>query len=232
MKSTLFTLLTLASQLRQVECFWRMICDKPIVTARIDPIISSGAVSAHTHSVTGPSDFDYAATYADLRGSNCTTCQVTQDHSAYWVPQLYYTHENGTYEAIGMTGGLTVYYLPRGDPGPAGKILAVPNGLRMIAGDPFRRSYNSSDVAQRAMGFSCLGGVGYTKSLEGINNCPNGLRAEVFFPNCWDGVNLDSADHSSHMAYSGDDGNGGCPSSHPVKLVSLFYEAMVKIIRV
>jgi len=25
------------------------------------------------------------------------------------------------------------------------------------------------------------------------------LRAEVFFPSCWDGVNLDSSDHSSHV---------------------------------
>ena len=36
----------------------------------------------------------------------------------------------------------------------------------------------------------------------------------VDFPQCWDGVNLDSPDHKSHMAYA----NNGCPSTHPVAL--------------
>ena len=36
--------------------------------------------------------------------------------------------------------------------------------------------------------------------------CTGGLRAEVTFPSCWDGLNLDSADHKSHMAYPGPDG--------------------------
>ena len=51
------------------------------------------------------------------------------------------------------------------------------------------------------------------------------MRAQVFFPSCWDGVNLDSADHTSHMSYPIQNYNGGdCPDSHPVQLVSLFYE--------
>lgn len=155
---------------------------------------------------------------------------MTQDKSAYWVPQLYYVHQNGTYESVDLITGITTYYLSRGTPGPAGKVLAIPNGLRMLAGDPFRRSYNDSDVAQRAIGYSCLGGNGYTNALSDITNCPNGLRAEIFFPNCWDGVNLDSSDHKSHVVYSGDDGNGACPASHPVKIVSLFFEVMVRFL--
>lgn len=227
MRTTFISLLAIASQLHGVESFWRMICDRAIVTARIDPIISPGAISAHTHSITGASGVDYGATYDDLRNSKCTTCQVTQDLSAYWVPQLYYVHENGTYESVDLVTGITVYYLSRGEAGPAGKVLAAPAGLKMIAGDPFRRSYNSSSVEDRAIGFSCLGGSqpNYNQ-LSDISNCPNGLRQEIFFPNCWDGVNLDSADHASHMAYSGDSGNGACPSTHPVKIVSLFYEVM------
>ena len=35
------------------------------------------------------------------------------------------------------------------------------------------------------------------------------------FPECWDGQNLDSSDHHSHMAY---DVEGVCPASHPVAL--------------
>ena len=56
------------------------------------------------------------------------------------------------------------------------------------------------------------------------------MRAQVFFPSCWDGVNLDSADHKSHMAYPIQNYNSGdCPSTHPVHLVSLFYEMVVSV---
>ena len=62
------------------------------------------------------------------------------------------------------------------------------------------------------------------------HNCPDGMRAQVFFPSCWDGVNLDSADHKSHMAYPIQNFNSGdCPSTHPVHLVSLFYEMLVSV---
>ena len=57
--------------------------------------------------------------------------------------------------------------------------------------------------------------------------CPGGIRASVIFPSCWDGKNLDSPDHASHMAYS----PGGqtlapasCPSTHPVRVPQLMYE--------
>lgn len=62
------------------------------------------------------------------------------------------------------------------------------------------------------------------------HNCPDGMRAQVFFPSCWDGVNLDSSDHKSHMAYPIQDFNeGDCPESHPVHFASLFYEMIVSV---
>lgn len=216
----------LLASVNGADAFWRMICNKPITTARLDPIISPGSVSMHTHSITGPSSFDQSSTFESLRAADCTTCTVQEDRSAYWVPQLYYVRSDGQYQAVKQVGGVTVYYLQRGTPNADGKYRAFPAGLHMIAGNPFRRSYDASDIEQEQIGFSCLGGTGYTKTLQGMSNCPNGLRAEIFFPNCWDGVNLDSPDHKSHMAYSGKDGNGACPSSHPVKLISIFFEAM------
>ena len=51
----------------------------------------------------------------------------------------------------------------------------------------------------------------------------------MFFPGCWDGVNLDSADHKSHMAYPSGIDSGECPSSHPVHLISLFYEVWYSV---
>ena len=44
---------------------------------------------------------------------------------------------------------------------------------------------------------------------------------------CWDGVNLDSPDHKSHVAFpaSGSFESGGpCPASHPVKIPQILYE--------
>lgn len=46
---------------------------------------------------------------------------------------------------------------------------------------------------------------------------------------CWDGVNLDSPDHKSHVAYpvGGTFETGApCPSTHPVKIPQLFFEIM------
>ncbi|BFZ55263.1 hypothetical protein PYCC9005_002303 [Savitreella phatthalungensis] len=222
----LATFLLLASWLTGADAFFRMLCSKAITVARLDPIVSPGTASMHTHAIMGPSSFFDNVTYNDLRNADCSTCVATQDKSAYWVPQLYHVSQAGQYTAVGLVGGITVYYLQRGPPGPAGKILAVPNGLRMIAGDPFRRTQNNSDLTQSQIGWVCLGGAGYNGNFSTFGNCPNGLRQQIFFPNCWDGVNLDSPDHKSHMAYSGPDGNYACPASHPVKLVSLFYEVM------
>jgi Domain of unknown function (DUF1996) len=60
-------------------------------------------------------------------------------------------------------------------------------------------------------------------------NCPDGLRAQVFFPSCWDGVNLDSSDHKSHMAYPDGIDNGRCPPTHPHHLVSIFFEVLFSV---
>lgn len=44
---------------------------------------------------------------------------------------------------------------------------------------------------------------------------PNPANLIVKFPECWDGVNLDSPDHRSHMAF---DSHNVCPASHPVRV--------------
>jgi hypothetical protein len=49
------------------------------------------------------------------------------------------------------------------------------------------------------------------------------------FPACWDGVNLDSPDHQSHMANTTRGAfreAGPCPASHPVRVPQLAYETM------
>ena len=54
-------------------------------------------------------------------------------------------------------------------------------------------------------------------------NCPQGLRAQIQFQSCWDGVNVYLSDQS-HVAYMSQIDNGYCPPSHPVQLPHLFFE--------
>jgi len=42
---------------------------------------------------------------------------------------------------------------------------------------------------------------------------------------CWDGVNVDSPDHKSHVAYPAGI-LGACPSSHPVEIPQVFIETI------
>ncbi|KAI4719470.1 WSC-domain-containing protein [Aureobasidium sp. EXF-10727] len=213
--------------------FFRMPCPGRIVTERADPIISPGQVSGHVHTISGGNGFKFDMTYADARSSSCSSCPIKQDLSNYWTPSLYYQHQNGSFENVhqsgdgqGTYGGMTVYYLQRGGPNND-KLKAFPEGFRMVAGNPFKRNH-TDDFESEAVSFVCLDYSAGSSTSDGLptKNCPDGLRAQVFFPSCWDGVNLDSADHKSHMSYpvGGSYDSGKCPDSHPVHLISIFYE--------
>ena len=99
----------------------------------------------------------------------------------------------------------------------------------MVAGNPELRNFTNTEE-QLAVSYACLNYNGpatpQTQAFPTVN-CPDGLRAQVYFPSCWDGVNLDSPDHKSHMAYPiGQYDDGTCPDSHPQPLISIFYEVI------
>jgi len=49
-------------------------------------------------------------------------------------------------------------------------------------------------------------------------------------PQCWDGVNLDSPDHQSHVSFPIElPDNGNCPASHPVRLPLVFFEILFSV---
>lgn len=162
-----------------------------------------------------------STTYEGMRNASCTSCQIQQDLSNYWIPQLYYQGpNNGSFEDVSTIGGMTVYYLQRGE-----NVTAFPPGFRMLAGNPSLRSY-SDVMEQAAINFVCLDYDNGSSSSTGLPtvNCPQGLRAQIVFPSCWNGVDLDSANHKSHMAYPNELSDGTCPDDFPVRLVTLFYE--------
>lgn len=215
--------------------FFRIPCPGRIVTERADPIVAPGAVADHVHSIAGGNGFGFNMTYEQARTSTCSSCPIQQDLSNYWTPSLYYQFENGSFESVaqvgdgvGVFGGQNVYYLQR--PGPDNDTLyAFPEGFRMLAGDPMKRN-STDDFASQAVSFVCLDYSGTSSQSTGFPtiNCPDGLRAQIFFPSCWNGVDLDSPDHKSHMAYpaNGSYDNGPCPASHPVHMISIFYEVL------
>lgn len=47
-----------------------------------------------------------SSTASILKDSDCTSCAVTQDKSAYWAPALYFMHSNGTAEIVEEVGGM------------------------------------------------------------------------------------------------------------------------------
>jgi len=95
---------------------------------------------------------------------------------------------------------------------------------------------SQTDLEQRALGFNCLD---YSKHPEGSlyrhylpeknyldANCKQGVRIEIMFPSCWNGKDLNSENHRSHVAYPDLVMNGRCPKGFDVKLPGLFYETI------
>jgi hypothetical protein len=248
MKSSIAASAAVALLSGSADAFWRMPCHSRTAFARLDPIVDPGVASSHGHVIHGGSNFGESTTYADLRESNCTSCQFGDDKSAYWTPSLHFVHEGGKTEVVPQIGGMLAYYLLLGDdikPFPEGfEVLAGDSRLRNFSGpvpDPPTSAWTLDDMsqeslAQKSLGFNCMN---YNRAPEGSRyrhflpdkefldaNCDNGIRAEIFFPSCWNGKDVTSADHKSHVAYPNMIDGGKCPEGFPVRLPSLFYETI------
>ncbi|KAG4422181.1 hypothetical protein IFR04_004687 [Cadophora malorum] len=228
----------------QVNALLRFPCGQ-LVIDRLDPLVTPGQVPApHLHQIVGGNAFNASMDPAkDLPGeSTCTTCQFSEDFSNYWTATLYFKARNGTYKRVpqiqnvgfeGVQGGMTVYYMQDGlyNFQQTSKVTAFQPGFRMFVGDVNAKTKEELERF-RQMTFTCLETLS-TRDPQTLTfptkPCPAGIMTAVRFPTCWDGVNLDSPDHMSHMAYpeSGSFETGGpCPASHPVRMSQLFYEVI------
>ena len=178
-----------------------------------DPILYPGRPGvAHLHEFVGALSTNAHSTPASLRAGG-TNCAIKGDSSAYWTPAMY---ENG--QLVAMSYGNdrdALFYYRRKGIQDGEKVSTIPDGLRIIIGNMHAKSpQENRGIASGNIIFKC--GPGSTEDLpHPPSNCPNddNIVVSLRFPNCWDGRNLDSSDHFSHMAYP--DGND-CPSSHPV----------------
>ncbi|KAG2010632.1 hypothetical protein CC2G_013437 [Coprinopsis cinerea AmutBmut pab1-1] len=232
------------------SAFIRLPCSN-LVTQRFDPLVTPGEVSPHVHQIVGGNAFnlsmDPSIDYGET--ATCTTCRFKEDKSNYWTAVLYFRHPNGSFIRVPQmanhntgpglqAGGMTVYYFQPRPPTKNLNIVPFAKGFRMITGNPMRRRDDTdpNDTQSKSITFRCFHGAdpgpfgtpgtGPDDSVEFPRKpCSGGIRSNIFYPQCWDGVNLDPPDHASHVAHpAGGFFGTDCPDTHPVRLPLLFVE--------
>jgi hypothetical protein len=168
-----------------------------------DPIVYPGQPGkSHDHTFIGNDTTNAFSTLASLQGKS-SSCRRAGDSAAYWVPTLI----SASGRPI-VPRAATVYYRRH----TLAPVQAFPPGFRVVAGN----SKATSPQGLKITYWNC-GPLAGVRPQATIPTCPNarrmGLALHVAFPDCWDGINLDSADHAGHLAYSL---RGRCPADHPV----------------
>jgi hypothetical protein len=196
---------------------FRIICDFSHMN-HDDPIVFPGQPGrAHLHAYFGNTDVDASTTAPSLATTGNSTCRGgIANRSAYWVPAMI---DTATSRPVAPTSNMTYYKTGYNPAITNADIQAVPQGLRMISGDQ-----TATEPYLGAPEFSPeRGSVKYYCKPSGRNagsipDCAgeDHMVMVVVFPQCWDGVNLDSPDHRSHMAWPHN--RDGCPGTHPVVL--------------
>ena len=180
-----------------------------------DPIVHPGHTGmSHPHTFYGNTTTDANTTTESLQRGDSTCHGGTANRSAYWVPAML---DDG----VEVTRTWTVTYYKSGYGGVATRdVRPMPTGLRIVAGEPRRTTADTRPSWQRHTTWLCMHPLGdFTPATAEMQPCAPGWEVvmTVAFPQCWDGVRLDSPDHISHMAYP----DGGCPASHPVPIPAI-----------
>lgn len=175
-------------------------------SGEVDPIVYPGEVgTSHRHDFYGGTTTDENSTPDSLRAGG-TTCDKPGDNAAYWQPTLYDGDE--------IVEPISIHAYYRAAPGIDPKsVVTFPDGLKMLAGDPFATTPQVGEAAR----WTC--GVRTELSVEPPDCSSTAPLAMVLtFPDCWDGTHADVPGHRDHMTYSRD---GACPESHPVSVPQL-----------
>lgn len=195
-----------------------------------DPIVFPGVVgAAHSHDFFGSTSTNAFSTNQSIQQST-TSCQRFStpppnnlaDKSAYWVPTLYVNDQPV------QARRLSAMY--KADYREVQKIQPFPAGLKVIAGTSTGGPGGVNGI--RIWWFECHvtptispGSDTVAPTCQDFNQKDASFDLVIRFPDCWDGVNLDSANHKSHMAYSSQKTTENpirrCPGTHPVLVPSL-----------
>ncbi len=194
---------------------FRIVC-KPSHMSTDDPIVFPNLKgAAHHHTFYGNTSTNYASDVNNMSSVGNSTCNGgLVNRSSYWMPSMINTATN-----IPVLPELAIFYYKTGRT-PSGLINVPPKGLRMIAGNG-----KATSEAQGQANYTCLGRTPFYGWKRGIPICNLGetMQMKIDFPQCWDGKNLDSADHKSHMAHTNRllTTANKCPTTHPISLPNL-----------
>ncbi|MFD6920356.1 DUF1996 domain-containing protein [Streptomyces sp. NPDC059944] len=179
----------------------------------VAPGVTNGA--HHFHDYIGNQSNNAFASDSDLANAD-TSCKDDGDKSTYYWPVLRL--QNGTRErdadaAGGGTEGnagkiVTPKQVTLTFVGNArGKVTAMPRLLRIITGDA-KAFVNGTANANAS--WSCTG-FEDRQLKDKYPVCPQGsdVVRTFRFQSCWDGANIDSANHRTHVAFQ--DAEGNCP---------------------
>ncbi len=191
-----------------------------------DPIVYPGQPgAAHLHQFFGNLGANAHSTYASLRKNGDSTCQNGLNRSAYWMPAML----DGRGHVV-RPDWVSIYYKrrPKSDPfcTTAGKTcVGIPRGLRFVFGWDQTRPSEPQPQNAKLFNFKCVQGWNPVNNatpdmVETMKICKPGqwLNAVISTPECWNGIDLDTSNHRSHLAdmvRNVNTGQSACPRSHP-----------------
>jgi hypothetical protein len=179
----------------------------------VAPGVSNGA--HHLHDYVGNQSNDAFANN-DTFAAAQTSCANQGDKSSYYWPVLRVQDGTQDFDQNNAGGGTE---------GNAGKVLqaksaqikfvgnakskvvAMPKFLRIITGDA--KAFTNGPANANAH-WSCTGFENKVQLTDKYPICPSGSNVvRTFkFQSCWDGQNIDSANHRTHVAFA--DAGGNC----------------------
>ena len=183
--------------------------------ATADPIVSPGnAEFMHSHDFFANTSTDENSTVSSLLGAGSTAAQPTNNFSTYWTPSLINEGSDGL-------GGDWSYVTPKASsiayysvlqPNDPNLLVNMPTGLKMITGSakPDQRQ-SRAEVFWNYIGES----ASYDHIPLGDEWRDLPLQAVIIFPDHWNGSQLDSSDHKSHLTY------GSGSDAHPLLIPQL-----------
>ncbi|MEU3463939.1 DUF1996 domain-containing protein [Streptomyces sp. NPDC006733] len=177
----------------------------------VAPGVSNGA--HHMHDYVGNKTTDAFSTNDSLAAAG-TTCG-NGDQSAYYWPVLR-VQNGGQGPDVNAPGGgqdanVGTILQPKSvtirmDGSAVSKVTAMPRFLRIITGDA--KAFTNGTANANAS-WSCTG-FENRQLKDKYPICPRGsdVVRTFTFQSCWDGKNIDSANHRTHVAFA--DRNGAC----------------------
>ena len=202
---------------------FRFIC-QPSHNLYDDPIVFPGQPGkAHLHTFYGNTEANANSTYESLRTSGDSTCRNAMNRSAYWMPAML----NGRGGVV-MPEYTIVYYkrVPADNERCQREkaCIGLPRGLRYVFGNTSQGAVGDNKVSISCSDLDGTSGNKYDNIPQAAAECEVGgtLYVGIHSPECWNGTDLDSLDHRSHMADSVRNAETNwkkqCPTSHPYLL--------------